>query len=449
MANRLSLRYRSDGLFLTAAVVCLTEAKGRRQRHPVIMMTIEFARMVIQPSEAWKGRAIALSSNRIPQPVMRTGASTVVRWVGSNWLSVAGTSFFIFGLGVVLPLTFAVPLLAPVRRSKLPPVNLPPLSGASIDVVIPAYLEASVIGRKVRSAQAAVAQDAAESRVIVAASDKLTAAAAREAGADVVIESDRQGKPTAVNLGVAQATAEIVVITDANCDIEPPEWPAIARLELETAGLVSAHKAEKGGREGFFWKYEHFVKEQQGGENLSAVGEFIALRRADFRPIPADEIIDDLWLALEIASQGHRVRISDHIRTVEEAVPQRDQWERRVRIAEGMLGQHLPRLGRYLSFASGRRFSVHKFFRLTIGCAAFWVGTGATALAIPNVTLPATVVVTAYAVSRYSGILWPDRGLLPVTTAFAMQAVPIVAGLRLVRNRIARRQSVLWVKAQR
>jgi glycosyltransferase involved in cell wall biosynthesis len=380
---------------------------------------------------------------------MMMSARPLVRWVGCNWMAVAGTSFVIFGLGLVLPVVSAVPLLAPVRRSKLPRTYPSPLSSGSIDVVIPAYLESSVIDRKVRSARAAVANERVESRVIVVASDELTATAARKAGADVVVESDRRGKATAVNLGVAQATNEIVVITDANCDIEPLEWPALVRAELETASLVSAHKAERGGREGFFWNYERLVKKQRGGESLSVVGEFIALRRADFRPMPADEIIDDLWLALELASQGHHVRISDNIRTVEEPAPQRDQWERRVRIAEGMLGQHLPRLGRYLRFASGRTFTVHKFFRLTIGCAAFWAGTGALALAIPSVTLPAAIAVTVYAVSRYSGILWPDRGLLPVTTAFAMQAIPPVAVLRLLRNRIEGRHSVGWVKVPR
>jgi hypothetical protein len=114
-----------------------------------------------------------------------------------------------------------------------------------------------------------------------------------------------------------------------------------------------------------------------------------------------------------------------------------------------MLGQHLPRLGRYLSFSSGRTFTLHKFFRLTVGCAAFWAGTGALALALPSVTVPVAVAVTAYAVSRYSGVLWPDRGLTPVTTAFAMQAIPPVAGLRLLRNRIEKRQSVGWVKVPR
>jgi hypothetical protein len=265
----------------------------------------------------------------------------------------------------------------------------------------------------------------------------------------VVIESDRRGKPAAVNLGVARATSEIVVITDANCDIEPPGWPAIVRDELKTAGLVSAHKVEKGGQEGFFWRYERLVKERRGGESLSAVGEFIGMRRADFRPIPTDEIIDDLWLALDIASRGHRVRISNRIRTVEEPAPRRDQWERRLRIAEGMLGQHLPRIGRYLRFASGRTFTMHKFFRLTIGCAAFWSGTGALALAVPSVTLPAAVAVTVYAVSRYAGVLWPERGLLPVTAAFAMQAIPPVAGLRVVKSRFERRQSVTWAKVPR
>lgn len=380
---------------------------------------------------------------------MRSDARTVARQADPRWVPVAGMSFLIFGLGVVLPVVYAIPALSRAQRSSIQPPDLRPLSDASIDVVIPAYLESSVIGRKVKFVQAAVAHHTAASRVIVVASDEPTAVAAREAGADVVIESARQGKPTAVNLGVAQATAEVVVITDANCDIEPPDWPAIVRCELETAGLVSAHKVELRGRESFFWKYERFVKEQQGGESLGVVGEFIALRRADFRTIPADEIVDDLWLALEIASHGHRVRISDHIRTVEEPARQRDQWERRVRIAEGMLGQHLPRLGRYLSFASGRRFAVHKLFRLTIGCAAFWTGTGATALAIPAVTIPAAVIVASYAVSRYAGILWPDRGLLPVTTAFGMQAIPIFAGIRLLKKRISRTRSPGWVKAPR
>ncbi|WP_175507532.1 glycosyltransferase family 2 protein [Nocardioides terrae] len=302
---------------------------------------------------------------------------------------------------------------------------------------MPAYLEASVVGDKVRSVHDALAAYEGGGRVIVVASDVATATAARNAGADHVIEAGRNGKPAAVNVGVAASDAEIVAVSDANCEIHPVSWPAIAADALRDASVVSAHKSESGGAERLFWAYERLIKRFQGdgGDSLSVVGEFVAFRRSEFRDIPRGELIDDLWLAVDFASRGLRVTVAERITTVEPPAERNDQWERRVRIAEGVLGQQLPRVHTFLRFPAGRRFAVHKFYRLTIGCSAFWAGLLSTAMVRPLGLLPLLGVVTAYCVARYRGALFPRRSLLPWTTVVGMQAVPPAALARIVRKR--------------
>lgn len=365
-------------------------------------------------------------------------------------LVASAACFLTFGLGVLLPL-----LVGSGRRATASQaVELDAWARSpSIDVIVPAYLEASVIGTKVTECRAALQEYAGIGRIVVIASDPETASAARLAGADDVKEIGRTGKPAAVNAGISASAADIVVLSDANCSISPLRWPSIVAAELETAGVISANKTEQGGAEGAFWAYERVVKTRQGegnGSSLSVVGEFVALRRELFRPLPAEEIIDDLWIAVDFRKRGYAVRISPSLTTVEVPPGQRDQWERRVRIAQGMLSQHVTRLRTYLSFEGGRNFALHKFYRLTAGCAAFWAALILASLAWLPVLGVAIAIVMGYSVLRYSGILVPSRPAGPITVVLGMQAVPVAALLRLACAKSRRNsRTVGWKKIAR
>lgn len=194
------------------------------------------------------------------------------------------TSVCLFGLGIVLPLVHN-------RRRRTVDDTEDSFDDRllTVDVVIAAYLEASVINETVRRLKDQLASSCVPGRVIVVASDAETYSAACDA--DLTFEVARDGKPAAVNAGVAASSADIVVLTDANCSIEPNDWPLLVRSGLMSARLLTGSKRERGSRERLFWLYEGLLKSRRGGEQklpatLAVIGEFLAFRREDYTPIP-------------------------------------------------------------------------------------------------------------------------------------------------------------------
>lgn len=127
----------------------------------------------------------------------------------------------------------------------------------------------------------------------------------------------RQGKSAALNLGVPEASGEIVVLTDANALFQKD---AVARLVRPFAdsrvGAVSGqlryHQGTSLGEgEGAYWRYEQAVKRSESALRslLGANGSIYAIRKSLFRPvhprdvndfrIPYDALLQGYWVVLE------------------------------------------------------------------------------------------------------------------------------------------------------
>lgn len=283
----------------------------------------------------------------------------------------------LFVAGLVLPF-----VLSRVDRAREPErADMEVGDGASLDVVIPAYLEASVVGLSVRRLITQLAAWPGPARVLVVASDDATADAAAGAGA-VVLRTEPRGKAAAVNAGVYASNADVIVLTDANCELGPDAWPARLQGALVGGDLLSARKSETGARESAFWRYEDAVKRSLGadGPTMSVAGEFLAFRRVDFTPLPASCLTDDLTMARDFAVRGLRVRIAPGIQTSEPPSEGRDQWERRIRIAAGVWTDALPQWRVLSTVPAGRQFLAHKGYRMTVGVVAFWTAVSAASL---------------------------------------------------------------------
>ncbi|TET51733.1 MAG: glycosyltransferase [Anaerolineales bacterium] len=91
-------------------------------------------------------------------------------------------------------------------------------------VVVPAYQAEGFIGHCVRALNGQTV-DRARYEIIVVddGSTDGTAAAARKAGADLVLHDDRRGPAAARNVGVDAARGQIVLFTDADCE-PSPQW---------------------------------------------------------------------------------------------------------------------------------------------------------------------------------------------------------------------------------
>lgn len=353
----------------------------------------------------------------------------------------------LFVAGIALPRAQAS--IEKLRKNELPiPPGLP--QNASVDVIIPAYLESGVIGNTIKRLHDSMSQYEGNAQVIVVASDADTAQAAKDAGADQVIETARLGKASAINAGVAASTADVVVLSDGNCDIQPASWIQATLDHLSKWHLVSANKEEKGSRESAFWMLERWIKRSHAEAigTLSVVGEFIAIRRADFRAIPQGTTLDDQWLALELLGEGKVATIASEILTIEPPVSNRDQWERRVRIASGLFYETMPRLPELAKTPQGRFLIAHKLYRATVGAVGFWVSVACLSFAAS----PWSLIVGAscgIATLMYAGVVFPRLRNNSLGSAIGMQGVLVAGAIRAMRRTRNATETVGWTKVAR
>lgn len=215
-----------------------------------------------------------------------------------------------------------------------------PVDWPALTVVVPAYRERSIIHRKVADLEANGYPGPLE--VLVVADDPETAAAARTTGATVLAGGRRQGKAEALNCGVQQAAHPIVVMTDANTDLTEGSLRALARWFTDPqVQAVAGEKVVRGEYgEAAYWRFESWLKRRESlaGTTIGLVGELGAVRRDAYRPLPTDAIVDDMWLALDLAGRGGRIVYEPEARAVEDPSPsRRDEWERRTRVSAGIV----------------------------------------------------------------------------------------------------------------
>ena len=132
----------------------------------------------------------------------------------------------------------------------------------------------------------------------------------------VLARPERGGKAACLNAGLAQSTGEIVVFADARQRFAAD---TIARLAAHFAdpavGAVSgALEIEQSGSStgagvDAYWRYEKRLRaaESRLDSCIGCTGAVYAIRRALFIPLPADTILDDVVIPMQIAIAGHRV----------------------------------------------------------------------------------------------------------------------------------------------
>ena len=174
------------------------------------------------------------------------------------WLPVGLIVYAHAGYPVVLGLIAAMRGRGAARRDRpAPDDELPPVS-----VIVAAYAEQDVIAGRITNIRALdYPPQLIELIVACDGSPDETAARAREAGADVVIELPRAGKIRAQDAAVERARSEIVAFSDANVSWEPD---ALRRLVGPFAdprvgyvcGEVQLVDARGSNQEGVYWRYE-------------------------------------------------------------------------------------------------------------------------------------------------------------------------------------------------
>jgi cellulose synthase/poly-beta-1,6-N-acetylglucosamine synthase-like glycosyltransferase len=153
-------------------------------------------------------------------------------------------------------------LLAWLRRRRPRVRSLPDDELPAVSVIVAAYAEADVIAERVANIRALdYPPQLIELIVACDGSPDETAARARVAGADVVLELPRGGKIRAQDAGVEAAPNPVVAFSDANVTWRPD---ALRRLVAPFAdarvgyvcGEVQLVDARGTNQEGLYWRYE-------------------------------------------------------------------------------------------------------------------------------------------------------------------------------------------------
>jgi len=222
-----------------------------------------------------------------------------------------------------------------------------------VSLLIPAYNEADVIGRKIENSLA-LDYPADRLEIVVASdgsSDQTAAIAqARASGQRIRVLAFEQnrGKVATLNASVPELRGEIVVFSDAPAMLYPdsvrklvqnfadPEVGAVSGLYK----VVQADQVNIGSSEDFYWKYETFLKvmESQLASTLGGHGHLHAIRK-ELYPYPDPGTInDDYVIPVSVLAKGYRAVYEPSAIVYEEA-HEMTGFGRRVRIMAGNIQQ--------------------------------------------------------------------------------------------------------------
>ncbi len=255
------------------------------------------------------------------------------------WVSIALIVWTQLGYGLVLVLLAGARAPAPAdgdARGERPG-RRPEGAGADprqphVSLIVAAHDEQEVIEEKVKNALALEYQR--ERLQVIVACDGCTdetAARARAAGADLVLELPRGGKIRAQDAAVERAEGEIVAFSDANARWEPDalcrlvdafEDPNVGYACGQVRFVQASDGAQATSQEGVYWRYEMALRERES--RLSSItagnGAIYATRRDSY--IVVDPIMGhDLSLPFKIVKRGLRAVYVPQARASEKMVP--------------------------------------------------------------------------------------------------------------------------------
>ncbi|HEX6928750.1 MAG TPA: glycosyltransferase family 2 protein [Gammaproteobacteria bacterium] len=204
------------------------------------------------------------------------------------------------------------------------------------------------------------------------------ARAFRSPRVDIVECSAHRGKAACLNDAVRHARGDILVFTDVRQRLDAQ---AVRHLVMnfadETVGAASgelmlgADGAGFAGGMDLYWRYEKWLRinEARFSSSIGVTGAIYAMRAECFRPIPANAVLDDVLIPMNVVLDGKRVVFdrSAVAHDVPSASPARER-QRKVRTIAGnyQLVQLRPDLLDPRRNPVWLQFLSHKLLRLVV-----------------------------------------------------------------------------------
>lgn len=235
-----------------------------------------------------------------------------------------------------------------INASSFSAAELPTLS-----VLIPAYNEELVIGKKINSVlksdypseklEILVGSDAStdQTNFILKQLKELNPAL------QLFLFEERIGKPGIINRLVEKALGEVLVLTDANVMLENNTLSELVRYFKEDGiGLVDSRLISTGIRkegisrqEKFYTGREVSIKHHESvlwGTMMGPFGGCYAIRKSLYTPVPDHFLVDDFFINMSVLKQGAYC-ISNILARVREDVSNSpgEEFKRKKRISAG------------------------------------------------------------------------------------------------------------------
>ena len=248
-----------------------------------------------------------------------------------------------------------------------------------VTVVVAAYNEEKVIEEKLKNIlNLDYPTDKIVSVIASDGSDDCTNEIVKRYESDrlKLIEYPRMGKVNVLNKTVPLASGEIIVFSDANTMYNSQAITELVKHFRDVnvgcvcgkLRLINPKSVQSGEGEGFYWRYETWIKERESrlGCVAGANGAIYAIRRDLFEEMPSNVINDDFHVSMKIMEKGYKVIYESGAIGVEEVAPDsKSEFLRHVRDGAGHY-REIAHLTGLLNPMKGVRFFTyvsHRFIR--------------------------------------------------------------------------------------
>jgi poly-beta-1,6-N-acetyl-D-glucosamine synthase len=235
------------------------------------------------------------------------------------------------------------------------------------------------------------------------------------------------GKANALNTGAAAARHEILVFADARQHFASdalrrlvelfadPRVGAVSgelMIDADAGPLVEGPGSPVAEGVGLYWRYEKWLRQRESdmGSMLGATGAIWAIRRAAWRPLPPQTLLDDVLAPMRVVLDGCRVVLAPRARAYDRSSPDASTERRRkVRTLAGnyQLLQLEPRLLVPIVNPVWLQFVSHKLGRLLVPYALGALLVASAALAQEGIVyaVALTLQVTFYVLAAHGAVI--------------------------------------------
>ena len=165
----------------------------------------------------------------------------------------------------------------------------------------------------------------------------------------LVFSPERRGKAAAMQHGLRENRAPLVVFTDANTMLNAIALREIARQFMKPGvscvsgekRVAARHEGQTAAEgEGLYWKYESTLKrwDSELYSAMGAAGELFAVRMEHYREAPSNALLDDFMMSMLIVADGHKIAYTSDAYAMEYgSADMHEESKRKQRIAAGGL----------------------------------------------------------------------------------------------------------------